>query len=67
MKTTYELLEAIEINSIWIIGLLVTILIFLIGVYTIMCRLEKWEKEKREDRKIIEKLLEEIKNNTGEK
>ena len=48
-----EILDAITVNGVWIIILLVAIFVFCVGIYTLLKRLIKLEKQKKEDRVII--------------
>lgn len=41
-----EILNAITVNGVWIIILLVAIFVFCVGIYTLLKRLVKIEKEK---------------------
>lgn len=68
-----EILDAIEKYGIWVIILLVAIFIFCVGIYTLMKRLVKLEKQKKEDRAIMfqkisytNQLLENILNNQAQ-
>lgn len=60
-----EILNAIgsvEINTIWIILITVLILFNTCGLYSLLKKLIKFEKEKKEDRKRILSILENIEN-----
>lgn len=60
-----EILNAIgsvEINTIWIILITVLILFNTCGLYSLLKKLIKFEKEKKEDRKRILSILEKIEN-----
>lgn len=62
-----QILEAIKIYGVWLIIITALILVNTCGQYSLLKKLIKLEKEKKEDRKIIINILHKINDDINNK